>query len=102
MRFRVRITPRAETDLREIRDCIARRSPLTAGRFPGKLLASLDTIAESPRSFSRVDENELVPYKLHRYIFRPYRIPYRVVGNDVQILHIRHGARRRATRPDLS
>lgn len=67
-------------------------------RFLNKLLSALDIIEKSPAGFGRAVENELVPFELHEYVVRPYRILYRVEGDRVQILHVRHGASR-AARP---
>jgi len=101
MSFRTVITPRALGDLRQIRDYIALRSPENAAKFLNKLLAELDKLERQPRAFARAPEDELVPYDLHQYVIRPYRILYRIRGKVVEILHVRHGARRRATRSDL-
>jgi toxin ParE1/3/4 len=93
MSYRVLITDRALSDLREIRDYIAKRSPLNAARFLERLLSEFDVIADSPESFGKAPEDELVPYTLHQFIVKPYRILYRVSGKRVEILHVRHGAR---------
>ena len=99
MSYRIIITDRALSDLREIRDYIAKRSPENAARFLSKLVTRLDQIERSPESFAEAPEDPLVPYTLRQYVVKPYRILYRVEGRIVQILHVRHGARRPA-RPD--
>jgi toxin ParE1/3/4 len=101
MSYRVLITDRALEDLREIRDYIAKRSPDNAADFLGKILGSFDVIESSPGSYGKAREDELVPYTLHQYIVKPYRILYRVEGKAVHILHVRHGARKPATPEDL-
>ena len=101
MSYRVVITARALQDLQGIRDYIAKRSPENAARFLEKLLASFDSIEASPQAFGRAIEDELVPYTLHQYVVKPYRVLYRVEGRAVQILHVRHGARGRASREEL-
>jgi addiction module RelE/StbE family toxin len=102
MNFRVVITDRALSDLREIRDYIARRSPQNASRFLERLLEKLDVLESSPESFAKATEDELVPYTLRQFVIRPYRVLYRVNGSRVEILHVRHGARLPATREDLA
>ncbi len=102
MTHRIVITDRALANLREIRDYIARRSPESAARFLEKLLASFDRLEDSPARFALAPENELVPYELRQYLLKPYRILYRVDGRTAQILHIRHGARRRAGADELT
>jgi plasmid stabilization system protein ParE len=101
MKFKSIITPRALDDLVAIRDYIARRNPDNAADFLLKILEGIETIEDSPTSFGLAEESSMVPYDLHQFVVRPYRILYRVDGSSIQILHIRHGARRRATRDDL-
>ena len=93
MSHRVVITPRALSDLTDIRDYIGRRSPDNAAKFLGRILEQFEVIAASPDSFSTAPEDEIVPYTLHQVVVKPYRLLYRVVGRQVQILHVRHGAR---------
>ncbi|MGH7175881.1 MAG: type II toxin-antitoxin system RelE/ParE family toxin [Tepidisphaeraceae bacterium] len=102
MKHRIVITPRALSDLRDIREYIARRSPGNAAKFLQKLLASFDAVQRSPRSFGKAPEDEFVSYTLHQYVVKPYRVLYRVEGNSIQILHVRHGARRQSRPSDLS
>ena len=101
MTHRVVITGRALADLRSIRDYIARRSPDNAARFLEKLLVSLDRLEDAPQRHATAPEGGLVPYTLRQYVVKPYRILYRVEGRTYQVLHVRHGAPRRATPDDL-
>lgn len=94
--------PRALDDLRHIRDYIARRNPENAAKFLGKILDAFDVIEALPHGYATAAENDLVPYTLRQYVVRPYRILYRVEGDAVQILHVRHGALKRAKREDLA
>jgi plasmid stabilization system protein ParE len=101
MSYRVLITDRALSDLREIRDYIARRSPLNTAGFLQRLLKGFDVIEASPESFAKATEDEFVPYTLRQFVVKPYRVLYRIVGHRVEILHIRHGARLPASPGDL-
>ena len=101
MSYRPVITKRALADLTEIRDYIAKRSPLNAARFLEKIVSEFDVLETMPESFSLAPENDSVPYDLRQIIVKPYRILYCVVGNRVEILHIRHGARLPATPDEL-
>jgi len=92
MKHRLFITERALSDLRDIRDYIARDSPENAAKFLESLLDALDPLEEFPQGCSLALENDLVPYELRQLIHRPYRILYRVVGTNVEILHVRHAA----------
>ena len=102
MSYRLLITERALADLRDIRDYIARRSPANAARFLERLLVEFDVIEQSPEGFAKAPEDALVPYTLHQYVVKPYRVLYRVVGKRVEILHVRHGARSQATSDELA
>jgi plasmid stabilization system protein ParE len=93
MSYRVVITKRALADLTAIRDYIAKRSPDNAAGFIAKILGQFDLLEQTPESFSRAPEDESVPYTVHQVIVKPYRILYCVTSKQVQILHIRHGAR---------
>lgn len=102
MRFRVVITNRALDDLRDIRNFIAKRSPVNAERFLHRLLGEFDVLETLPDSFRTAPENDAVPYTLRQLIVKPYRILYRVTGRRVEILHIRHAARRPAAPDELT
>jgi len=47
-------------------------------------------------AFGAAPENDSVSYSLRQIIVKPDRILYRVTGRQVEILHVRHGARRPA------
>lgn len=86
---RVVWTPPALRDLEAIETYIAQFSPLAAQRMASRLRSAaqdLEQHAERGRSF-RGGRRELV-------VIRPYLIRYRVDGDTVVILQIRHGARR--------
>jgi plasmid stabilization system protein ParE len=100
--FRVVITDRALDNLRAIRDFIARDSVDRAAEFLEKLLQGLDALEQFPQGFPLAIENELVPYELRQWPYGPYRVLYRVIGEKVEILHVRHGARLAATGEELA
>ena len=86
---RVLWTEPARQDLEDIRSYIGRFSPLAAQRMAVRLRAAADSLREHPdrgRSIAR-GRRELT-------IIRPYLIRYRLDGEIVVILRIRHGARR--------
>jgi len=102
MSYRIVFTPRSLSDLQDIRDYIAKRSPLNAIRYLERLLDELDTLETLPNGCPLAIENDLVPFELRQFIVKPYRILYRVKAKDVQILHIRHAARNPAKPDDLA
>ena len=102
MSFRIVISDRALGDLQDIRDYIARHSPTNAAKFLERLLTELNVIEATPEAFALAPEDNLVPYALRQFVVKPYRIPYRVEGKRVQILHVRHGARLPVQPEDLT
>jgi len=86
---RVVWTEPARQDLEGIRSYIGQFSPLAAQRMAVRLHAAAESLREQPwrgRSIGR-GRRELT-------IIRPYLIRYRLDGEVVVILRIRHGARR--------
>jgi toxin ParE1/3/4 len=85
-------TDRALTDFETIIAYIVRQSrPLAAQRLGHRLLAAGDSLANAPergRPIKR-DRRELI-------VIAPYLLRYRIEGERVFILEVRHGARRPA------
>jgi addiction module RelE/StbE family toxin len=81
-------THRALRDLDRIWDYIHQFNPLAAQRMALRLQAAGESLAHFPlRARGKVRYRELV-------VIRPYIIRYRVVGERVEIITIRHGAQR--------
>ena len=80
----------AVAQLRAIRVYIQQFNPRAAGEVAAHLLAvgnSLEDLAQRGRPVPGTDMRELVT-------IYPYIIRYRVVGNAVRILRVRHSSRR--------
>jgi addiction module RelE/StbE family toxin len=89
--LRIRWTRPALADLEATGDFIARDNPLAAEQIVARLVASVDALRDHPnlgRSGRLTGTRELVVSGT------PYVVPYRVLGDDVQILAVFHGARR--------
>ena len=89
-------TLRARADLAAIRAFIEQDSPHYATIVISRLLAATDRLAAFPESGRAVPEfeNPLV----REVVLRPYRIVYRVVGeNRIHILTVHHGSQRLPT-----
>jgi plasmid stabilization system protein ParE len=86
-----RITPRARADLHEIRDYIYRRSPSGARNVLRSIHAGIAFIAEQPRGGTKTDEGIVRVKVITDY---PYKIFYRIEADTIEIVHIRHSARR--------
>lgn len=70
---------------------IARDSPYHAARFAQKLIESTDRLASWPLSGRVIPEMD--DESRREIIVRPYRVMYRVEGDDVWITGVVHGAR---------
>ena len=81
---------KAERDLEEIADWIARDSPQRARTFVAKLIRAA-SIGRAPRSYPLVDKNR--DSQLRRRIQGNYLIFLDIGPDAVEILHIVHGAR---------
>ena len=79
---------RALRDLEGIRDYIGQFAPLAAQRFALRLIATANELADHP-----LRGRPLAGGRRELTIIPPYLIRYRVSGDTVQILTIRHGAR---------
>ena len=88
---RVGWTPQALADLDAICLFIARDAPAMASIFADRVFRATDRLAEHPRSGRIVPE--LDQDQLREVILGNYRIIYRLLGEDVQVLTVHHGAR---------
>jgi len=88
---RVRWTQPAFRDLEDIGDFIARDSAVAAAKMVATILDAAEALAVHPhlgRAGRIAGTRELVVAQT------PFIVPYRVVGDDIQILAVFHGARR--------
>jgi addiction module RelE/StbE family toxin len=84
-------SPTALADLEALMEYIAKDSPLTAVRFGDRLIERVDQLALHPSSGSFVPEIE---GKVYREIYQAnYRIIYRVQGDAVYLVALRHAAK---------
>ena len=90
--MKVVYTEPALADLDEIRTYLQSNYPNTAGPAERRIRSVVARIGKWPQSAQLIAERSgvhVVP--LVRY---PYKIFYRITGEAVEILHIRHAARR--------
>ena len=89
--MKLRWTAPALRDLEAIGDAIARDSPAAAGRVVARILDQAEALTTHPH----IGRPGRVPETRELVITdTPYIAPYRVRGEDVQILAALHGARR--------
>jgi toxin ParE1/3/4 len=87
----VRFTRRAENDLAAIIDFLIARSPTGARSVAASLSEAIRGIGEQPLSGHKTSNPVVLVKIAPRY---PYKIFYRRRGDAIDILHIRHSARR--------
>ena len=89
--MRVRYTPRAFADREAIFEYLNQRDPQAARKVKAFIADKIASLARSPRRARFVKDLAVHALWLGRY---PYIIYYRVSGEVVSIIHIRHGSRR--------
>ena len=89
--MKIRYSARALADVRQIHGFLFDRSPIGARHVLEKIKAAIDLLGEMPLSGRSTDIHSVRTARVMRY---PYRIFYRIEGGTVQIVHIRHTARR--------
>lgn len=95
MSFLVRLTDDAAHDLEEICDYIDRHdSPCRADHVLEQIEQTFNRFAEQPQRGSYPKELLDIGIREYREVFfKPYRIIYRVIENDVYVLVIADGRR---------
>lgn len=89
--MRVRYTPRARGDIENIFRYIAERNPNGARNVLRAIYAGVDFIAMHPEASNRTTETDIRVKIVTRY---RYKIFFRVADEGIDVLHVRHGARR--------
>jgi plasmid stabilization system protein ParE len=87
----VRLTRRAEADLEAILDYLERRSPGIASIVAARLRQIIEVVANHPRSGASTRRPQIFVKIVSNY---PYKIFYRFGKDFIDVLHIRHSARR--------
>lgn len=80
----------AEADLEKIGDHIARDNPARAASFVRELLDRCRHLADMPQAFALVPRYE--GHGIRRLVHGRYLVFYRVMEEEVQVLHILNGA----------
>lgn len=100
MDFRVDLSERAQGDIAAIYDWLLAEHAGDAGeRWFAALRAAIASLTRLPSRCPLAPENQDSPVKLRQLLYgrRPhvYRILFAIEDDAVQVLHIRHGRRRR-------
>jgi plasmid stabilization system protein ParE len=83
--------PRALRDLEAIAEYLRKRSPSGAARTMTAIKASIDALVAFPAMCPAIDSAGHRRLPVLRF---PYTIFYRIAGDEILILHIRHASRR--------
>jgi plasmid stabilization system protein ParE len=96
MEYLVNIFPRAERDLAELFHKINAQHSAAAREWYAGLNAAILTLSRGPNRCPETPEESGIRHLLYGHKRHVYRVIYRVVEEHrrVDILHIRHGARR--------
>jgi toxin ParE1/3/4 len=89
--MRVRYTPRARGDIDRIYGYLDKRSEGGTRNVLLAIYAGVQFIAERPEGSERTDDPNVRVKLVRRY---RYKIFYSVVGDTVEILHVRHMSRK--------
>jgi plasmid stabilization system protein ParE len=97
MRYRVVITPEAETDLRSAASYIRRDNPRAARAWLKGARQRIKSLAQFPGRCSLAPESASFVEPIRELFYGhgnggTYRILFVVLNNTVFVLHIRHGA----------
>lgn len=100
MDFRVDLSEQAQRDVAAIYDWLLAEHAGDAGeRWFVALRAAISSLAAFPSRCPVAPENQDSPVEVRQLLYgnRPhvYRILFTIEGSTVQVLHIRHGRRRR-------
>jgi plasmid stabilization system protein ParE len=99
MALTIRLTPRAIRDLREIRAYLTERSPRGADNVRLDIDRTLLTLADFPGVAHECDIPGVRVLATSRY---PYLVYHALRGNELVVLHVRHGSRSPVSPGDLT
>jgi plasmid stabilization system protein ParE len=98
MKYRVVITPEAESDLRAIHYYIRLHAPRAAHAWLSRARSSAKSLSRHPERCPLAPESASFHQPIRELFFGErnrgtYRFLFVILGQDVYILHVRHGSR---------
>jgi len=98
MTYRVRLTSQAEADVERIYRWIISEAPLQGVGWFNGLVEAIGTLCHNPERCALAPESPLFEEPIRQLVYGKrsgrYRILFTVRGETVEVLHVRHGARR--------
>ena len=89
--MKVRYTSRAFAEREKIFLYLEERSPEAARKVVGRIVGRIRALEHNPYSGRRTDRGDLYTFWVAATTYRVY---YRIDGDDVVIIHIRHTSQR--------
>ena len=89
--MRIRYTTRAFSDRESIFDYLVERSPKGALSVQRAIVGTIRSLAEFPRLGRLTDVADVRELTVPRY---PYKVYYRIDGDEIWVVHIRDARRR--------
>jgi toxin ParE1/3/4 len=98
--YHVILMPRATCDLEKIHVGISADSLLNADSMVQRILDAVDSLKYFPNRMVAISNHPRLRQAVRRLLVNPYLVYYRVIDRKklVEILHVRHGARRQPKR----
>jgi plasmid stabilization system protein ParE len=95
MAYVVNITARAERDLKHLYQEIDAVNSAVARKWYQGLKKKILSLDKTPNRCLVTPENGELRHLFYGHKRNIYRVIYRIIGMQVEVLHIRHGTRRR-------
>ena len=93
--YKVRIPPSVITELEDNFDYIAKDSITNAVRWYRNIQEKILSLQENPRRCPIAIESRYRSYEIRHLIVGQYRVLFRIRDDTVEVLHVRHGNRKR-------
>jgi plasmid stabilization system protein ParE len=96
VKYKVELTPTAESELWQAFEYIHRRAPLNAARWLKGIYKAIDSLELFPTRCGTARESQYLNADLRQFIFKSHRIIFAIddKAKTVRILYIRHGSMR--------
>lgn len=105
MKYRLVFQRRALSDLEQQFNYVAQHSPETATRWFSQFVKALESLKTFPERYSRAPESDVYGVEIRQLLYGKRggmrRALFKIDGDTVRILCIRHASRGNATRNEL-
>jgi plasmid stabilization system protein ParE len=98
--YKIRFTYKAWDEFDRILEYIDQQSPQNAKSVRHELLTEIGGLQLMPDRFRKVGKSRSTKSPVHALTVRPFIVYYRIEGNFVYVVSIKHGAQRQPRRFD--